>query len=466
MRTASVFCAAWLLWAVAAHAQGSGAETPSLLPLPAFAPPPLPRPSAGATALEARTPLARGQRDGYYAPSSWPGEGPLPSVASSYAWDEPTEAMPASSKDGADVLPAQNAACCGMPAGCQGCRTCPLLGGSPFAQALNTAGMAPLNLPYGLRLQPGYWFGSLAGLVMTRDAPNALSTTYNSSNVNTNLLDTGRARDNWAGGGQVMFGRWFGPQAYGFQFIYWGLGPMTGTASVVDPNYQLSTPFNLGNVNVGQQSATFYFDNAHTHALWRSDSFNNFEWNAMRRAAFGPSACRLMWTGYAGLRYFRFQDGLIFGGVNSTNFSDGGGAYAAYLNTNVTNNLAGIQLGSRIDYFVVPRVRLYAQPMVGLFGNEVSMREHLYSGDGAQGFDVLARRSTVSTLAQIDVGAGYQVTPRFSAFAAYRLMGVTRVGLTDNQIPPFWADQQGMQNIKTNGDLILHGVMVGGMWNF
>ena len=53
-----------------------------------------------------------------------------------------------------------------------------------------------------------------------------------------------------------------------------------------------------------------------------------------------------------------------------------------------------------------------------------------------------------------------------SAFAAYRLMGVTRVGLADNQIPAYWADQQGMSQIKTNGDLILHGVMMGGMWNY
>ena len=461
MRSASfVAVASLLVCAAAVRAQDDAADTPSLLPLPAFSPPPLPQPPNHRVV----------PRPGQYPPA-WQSGSPVPSIAASYAWDEPAEAMPPRTPMAAYGTPGQNCGACGSPGACQSCQgypvcaVCPPLGGSPYAQALNTSGMPPLNL-FGAQFQPGLWFGSLAGLVMTRDNPNAVSTTYNSSNVNTNLLDTAQAKDKWAGGGQVMFGRWWGPQAYGFQFIYWGVGPMTGNASVVDPNYQLTTPFNLGNVNIGQQSATFYFDNAHTHALWRSDTFNNFEWNAMRRAIFGPSACRLMWTGFAGVRYFRFQDGLIFGGVNSTNFSDAGGAYAAYLNTNVTNGLAGIQLGSRIDYFVLPRVRLYAQPMVGLFGNQVSMREHLYSGDGAQGFDVMAHRSTVSTLGQIDVGGGYQLTPRFSAYAAYRLMGITRVGLADNQIPAFWADQQGMQNIKTNGDLILHGVMIGGMWNF
>src|SRR5690349_17481621 len=111
-----------------------------------------------------------------------------------------------------------------------------------------------------MQCMPRHRFGSSAGLGMTRDLPNALPTTFNSSNDNTNLPDTAQARANWAGGGQVMFGRWFGPQAYGMQFVYWGVGPMTGTASVIDPNFQLSTPFNLGNVSIGSQSPTFYFD--------------------------------------------------------------------------------------------------------------------------------------------------------------------------------------------------------------
>lgn len=483
------------------YGQGDPAETPSLLPLPTFSPPPLPRTAGQPVALQARAPMPRPQGN-IYSPVAFDAELAPTLAPGAGGWESPTEVapgpamveslpasvMPASGMPGNPtpgyVMPADNSTGSALPGGvmpgygpgpgcssCGGCggygtcgggNGCCLLNGSPYLQAMNTSGMPPLNLA-GMQFMPGYWFGSLSGLVMTRDLPNGLSTTFNSSNVNTNLMDTSQAHGNWAGGGQVMFGRWFGPQAYGVQFVYWGVGPMTGNASVVDPNYQLSTPFNLGNVNIGNQSPTFYFDNAHEHALWRKDGFNNFEWNGLRRL---PLGCRMMFTGIAGIRYFRFQDGLLFGGVNSNNFSDAGGAFAAYLNTGMTNSLTGFQLGTRIDYFVLPRVRLYAQPMMGIFGNQVSMREHLYSGDGLQGFDVFARRTTASTLGQIDVGAGYQITPRFSAFAAYRLMGVTRVGLADNQIPAFWADQQGMQHIKTNGDLILHGVMIGGMWNF
>ena len=314
-----------LLAARAAYAQVESSETPSLLPLPSFAPPPLT--GQAPAGLTARTPPRRAVAGPPIAP--WESDGP----ANVYPlggygrpmWEQPTEVLPGVSRSGIRTIPNMGVADCGPggcgpggcgpggcgPGGCGpgGCGPgggaggpgCLVLGGSPFAEALNTSGLPPFNL-YGMQVRPGYWFGSLAGLVMTRDAPNALSTTYNSTNVNTNLLDTGQARANWAGGGQVMFGRWFGPQRYGMQFVYWGLGPMTGSANVVDPNYQLSTPFNLGGVSIGQQSPTFYFDNAHEHAVWRKDGFNNFEWNALRRATFGCCASRLRqndWTSFA-----------------------------------------------------------------------------------------------------------------------------------------------------------------------
>ncbi|HEX5446707.1 MAG TPA: BBP7 family outer membrane beta-barrel protein [Pirellulales bacterium] len=470
MRLAWLVSVAVLLLGLASSSRAQQAEPFSLLPLPTLFPPvapPLASDRAGPPAQRRPAPLDASQPP--RAAFAEPGadrrlNARMTQISDSFASEGVGvgETLPVPAGSPVSTSPSLEKSM-GLAPG-------EFLGGSPYSEALNTSGVPPLAMPWGVQFRPGFWFGSLSGLIMTRDAPNALSTTYNASNVNTNLLDTGMARSNWAGGGQVMFGRWFGPQAYGLQFIYWGVGTMSGFANVADPNHQLSTPLNLGNVNIGSNSATFYFDNAYQHAIWRSDSFNNFEWNALRRAVFAPAftcgAPRLLFTGIAGVRYFRFTDNLIFGSVNSPNFSDDGGALAGYLNTGVTNSLVGFQVGARVDYFVLPRVRLYAMPKFGLYGNQVNMREHLYSGDGQQGFDVLARRSTVSTIGQVDVGAGYQITPRFSAYVAYRLMGVTRVGLADNQIPPFLADRQSMQNIKTNGDLILHGVLIGGMYNF
>ena len=203
-------------------------------------------------------------------------------------------------------------------------RTLPRTGRKPLRRGANTSGMPPLNLG-GMQIQTGYWFGSLAGLVMTRDLPNGLSTTYNATNVNTNLMDTSQVHANWAGGGQVMFGRWFGPQTWGTQFVYWGTGPMTGTASVVDPNYNLSTTFNEGGVNIGPQQLDKLFRQrvqAGPVAKGRLQQLR-VERHAARHVRLLPP--RLMFTGFAGVRYFRFQDSLLYGSVNSLNFSDAEG---------------------------------------------------------------------------------------------------------------------------------------------
>lgn len=56
-------------------------------------------------------------------------------------------------------------------------------------------------LPCGVTVQPGLWFGSLAGLIMTRDHANPVNTTFNVNNPNATLLNTQQATGNWTGGG-------------------------------------------------------------------------------------------------------------------------------------------------------------------------------------------------------------------------------------------------------------------------
>jgi len=147
--------------------------------------------------------------------------------------------------------------------------------------------------------------------------------------------------------------------------------------------------------------------------------------------------------------------------------------------TSVTNNLMGFQLGGRVDYFVLPRVRLFAQPMFGIFGNHATINANVYSGNGLQGnvqnifdptitspFQVNSSKNRVALMGQIDLGTNFQITPRFSAFAAYRVMAISRVALADNQIPPFLVDQAAIRDIQMNGNLVLHGVVMGGMFNY
>lgn len=249
--------------------------------------------------------------------------------------------------------------------------------------------------------------------------------------------------------------------------MYWQLAPLQSTAGVTDPTNNLATPINLSGVNLGAFGANAFFDNAQQQQIWRNDGFLNVEINGMLRTNVFNPCQRLYFTGFGGVRYFRFSDNLIFGSANfGTTFGQNGGADDAFLTTKVVNNLVGFQLGTRADYLLTRRWRIYAMPMVGVFGNRVYLQEQLATGNGIQSFAITANKTTTSILGQIDLGTAWQMTPRFAAFIAYRVLAASRVALADNQIPPFLADTASMLNIKTNGDLLLHGAVIGGMYNF
>jgi hypothetical protein len=434
--------------------------------------------------------LPVGWQPGPYANQAQPGSGlggaprglgggwseQVPTPPADELWGEPGTPTIAG-QPGAGSMNLNGCATCGD----SNCTSC----GSPFANALSCPPMGPVALPWGGAVRPSMWFGSLAGIVMTRDNPNKYWTSFDVNNAYNQTLNTQQAKANWAGGGQVMFGRWFGCScnpmygpACGVQFVYWGLAPMTGSASITSPINAWNTPIDLGYVNVGPNPATDYFDNAHIHRVSRNDQFQNFELNALRRVAYGPGG--LMFTGVAGARYFRFRDSLTFASAaGGHNFGDDGGADEAYYNTSVGNNLVGFQMGARVDYFVLPRIRVFAQPLFGVFSNHATINANVYSGDGLQGnvqnifnpaatspFLVSSSKTSTSLMGQIDLGANVQITPRFSAFAAYRVMAFSRMALADNQIPPFLVDQAAIRDIQMNGNLVLHGVLIGGQFNY
>jgi hypothetical protein len=316
------------------------------------------------------------------------------------------------------------------------------------------------------------WFGSVGGLVMTRNRANPFWTTFQTG-VNTNqLLNTQNAEANWAGGGQVTFGRcWC--CGTGLALTYWGLGPMTGSASITDPTNNLSTPIDLntqfGPVMIGTNPASFYFDSAREHRITRSNNIQNVELNVLQSAIVNNGWMQL--TGLAGFRYLQFNERLSFGALsgaapaNST-FGVNGGADEAYLNFRTTNNLFGGQIGMIANVPLTQRLGFFIIPKGGIFCNSMTCNAHLFSGDGMQGFNINSTKSDVSFLGEIDTGMNWAITPNFRAYLGYRVIGIANLALADNQFLPFLADQQGFAQIKQNGDVILHGGFAGAAWTF
>jgi len=352
-------------------------------------------------------------------------------------------------------------------------------GTSPLAEAAsNSCGnaCAPCAAPYCP------WFGGVAALLMGRDRPNKFWTSADGNTPQNQLLNTDNITNQFQGGGEVRFGRYFGGPAAGIggaalggcgnccggcaiEAVYWALTPLSGYASVnaPSPTDGLVTPIILNAPpapTIGPFTAEDYFDGALKHELWRRDYLQNIEINFWRLPLFMPTQ-RFMVNWMAGVRYFRFTDDLVFGSVSGSTTVPAIFGQEAYLDTKMVNNLIGVQVGGRGNYFLTRTVSLYAQPTMGVFGNHATSMMHLFDAAGNQGFDNRGALNDVALLGQIDLGTQWFLSPRWSVFAAYRVIGVTGVALADNQIPIYLNDTPAMQDVHTNGSLIVSGAVFG-----
>jgi hypothetical protein len=310
----------------------------------------------------------------------------------------------------------------------------------------------------------------VAALAMWRAGGNRTWLTYNENNNNDQLLNTQMANSGNVGG-QVTIGSYCGCN-HAVEATYWGFATSSGSVSLTDPTNKLGTPIDEGGATIGGRPLGVIggfnpFDGSHQQSITRQDNIQNLELNFLTfPLAYSPSQ-RFRIALLSGMRYFRFQDTLIYGGTEyNTNFGDNGGANEAFLNVRTTNNLLGWQIGSRMSYFLTPRFALFATPKMGLYSNMMAVHSSLYSGNGQLGFDVNNRSTGFAVLGEIDLGGQFYITPQCSVFAAYRLVGVGGVATADTQIPPYMVDAAGFSQLNHNDALVLQGVMTGVSWNF
>lgn len=332
----------------------------------------------------------------------------------------------------------------------------------------------------------GTWYGYVGGLTMGRNTPNRFWTTYEAGN-NPNQLMYFPGAD-WGGGVDTRIGYWFGCGCgdpcnpcgscggrAGIEAIYWGVWGLDGQSSLYDPSDSLSTPIDLGLVyfdNPITGQALDYFDNARSHRLTRNDEVHNVELNLLYIPCCDPCN-RFQLTALAGVRYFRFTEGLQFGTLaGSAPVGAQFGEYPAdeaYLDVNVQNNLVGFQIGAYGNYQIANRFSIFAVPKIGIFGNHITAHNSLYTGSGVPAtfqltgnqFDIRNSRNVFSMLGSIDVGFNWAFTQNCSLIGGYRVVAVSNLALSDNQIPAYLAAEDEWNTISANGDLILHGAFAG-----
>jgi hypothetical protein len=320
---------------------------------------------------------------------------------------------------------------------------------------------------------PCPWFGSAAALFMTRDRPNKSWTTFETGNNPNQLMNTGDADAGWGWGGEIRFGRYFGCcRTDAIEGVFWAIEPLEGFASIASPSNQLSTPYDLNDVVIGQNIAGVYFDNAGEQRIWRDDRALDVEinwWHYFYGSQFQP----VQLASVLGVRYFRFDDDLVFGSSQGGfSFGEDGGIHEAYLNVDVQNYFVGPQVGGRADFWLTPRFGVYAMPLFGIYGHRANVQASMYRGDGllatAAGvpFDFRGSKTDVSFIGQFDLGVEWQCLSGWGVFAAYRVIAVSGIALADNQIPHFLVDEAEWEDPDTNGDLILHGLVMGIQYNY
>jgi hypothetical protein len=191
-----------------------------------------------------------------------------------------------------------------------------------------------------------------------------------------------------------------------------------------------------------------------------------------------PASCgRLRFTGLAGVRWFRFQDEFEYASsdtdvVFTTTDDD------FYYRSDATNDLVGFQLGSLATYCLSHRVNLYAGTKFGIYGNH--MRYGTYAGTtntaalivssdpavNGRPFDYTASRTDVAFLGEGDAGLAARISKCWSANIGYRVIAASGVATSTGNIPYDFSRPGDILRINNSDSLILHGLVVGGTYNF
>lgn len=438
-----------------------------------------------------------------YAAANWGGapyQQPRPQVPAAFASTEtPTPAAPYQSWapqslhsrcDGCNPVP-------GISVGL--CATCQGGSAAPVDQVYSGYDQGPV-----LSSGDGYcgpavgcaprrrWFASVSGLVMSRDRPNKLWTSWESSqSAYQPFLVMHAPAAETMGGGEVTIGRYLGCQSR-LAASYW----------ILDRSETQHT-FNAGRLGGDTISSTFdefaptitfndgrtldsYTDNSQSHRIRRVNEFHNVELNFLNGSlsclggcglgcgtdacgvGCGPDACGTCGGGFrsdflVGARFLRFDENLAFSALaGGATWGQNGGDDEATIEQDVVNNLIGFQIGSDMSYFIGSNFSLFARPKVGVYANVIDTNPRIYKGTGEIGFDRNYTKNDVAAMGELDLGGRLCFGNRFAVFGGYRLLGIAGVALADENMPRFVAQQAQWGEIYSNGSLLLHGAFAGG----
>ena len=354
---------------------------------------------------------------------------------------------------------------------------------------------------------PSPWFFSTNALFLNlRQGPGRL---YSSPVSDPELkgLASEDIRMPSTGGYELGIGRYIGCGKYAIGASYWGLSPDASLARIDDSAFgPLATnlPFNvLSSSQPGKIEGLYLglipmsesFRNASEHRLESQREFHNLDMNfywfatgGSARQPFaprcdnsrswtlsdqptGPNApwchipSRLRLSLYSGVRWFQFQDAIDYR------------ANDAYFQSDVRNDLWGLQTGAISHWSMTPRWSLWSNINAGVYnnrgtkrilaGNQAGLATVVSPGAGnGTSFDFDVSGNSTALLGETSTGLGWHIARGWTANVGYRVLGVSGIGTAESQIPSDFRIPSQSSSIQTSESLILHGFTLGAAYNF
>lgn len=292
------------------------------------------------------------------------------------------------------------------------------------------------------------WFGSLAALYIMRENPNGVP--LSSFESDANAFD-------YQWGGEARLGRVIGSR-FAVETVYWTFETMDESLLVANPG---NARLDFAAITIDGTNLGGIYNGSSQHYLRRRNEVHNAELNFLTQPM-GNIGSRYGNTLFAGTRYFRFDEGLTFSAAAAgTNFGAAAGTLSGMYDVDVLNELMGGQFGVRSYVYLMPSLKLHASPSFGVYWNKIEHRSQITLGNRQSGLDITSKKDECALMGQLDVGLTYELTQRWSVFAAYRALAASNVALSDDQIPLSVTDRGDIIDIDSKGSLILHGALAG-----
>ena len=260
----------------------------------------------------------------------------------------------------------------------------------------------------------------------------------------------------------------------GFELRYLSLNPGAETVQFAGNPVTLIRDF--GRIGqIGGLSLEQAFNIADVHEVRREMQIQNAEFNLLRmgrqvRTKRGRDA---IYEYLLGFRYFKFEESLSYSAFGiSPNSFPGGDISRADFQTDVENELYGIQFGGRSEFSLTKRINLLVGLKAGIFQNNFSSSQR----GSVTGLDGQRRVSQVlndpnqgtpvdfsgddedyTMLGEIDLGLAYRLTNGVRLRGGYKAIFVDDIAFADTQGDSNFNDVVSNSTPRADEDLVLYG---------